>query len=102
MQPVKSNAMKHQQRFQLIDGAFTPSEAGRVLFSLVKSKIDYHSLEKYSNEERFGQDIAHSEQRLKELRKLDAAIKEFLASVADEKQNLKIDGWIEISSAQSS
>ena len=89
--------MKDYQRFQLIDGIFTPSEAGQILLSLVASKIDYHSLEKSSNEERFGRDIAHSEKRLEKLRKLNTALKELLAVAAEEKQNLKIDGWIEMS-----
>ncbi len=97
MQSMNPNDMKAPQRFQLIDGTFTPAEAGEVLLSLVKSKIDHHSLEKYSNEERFGRDLAHSEKRLHELRKLNAALKELLALAADEKQNLRVDGWIEIS-----
>lgn len=94
---ILSYHMNNHQRFQLIEGTFTPSEAGQVLLSLVTSKIDYHSLEKCSNEERFGRDIAHSEKRLEKLRKLNTALKELLAVAADEKQNLKIDGWIEIS-----
>ena len=56
--------MKDKQHFQLIDGTFTPSEASRVLLSLVKSKMDCHSIEKFSNEVRFGRDLAHSEKRL--------------------------------------
>lgn len=88
--------MNDKQVFQLIDGTFTPAEAAQVLHSLVKSKIDYHSMEKFSNEERFGSDLSHSEKRLRELTKLNAALKEFFASVADSKQHLKINGWIEI------
>ena len=88
--------MKDKQRFQLIDGTFTPSKAARVLLALVKSKIDYHSLEKLSNEERFGRDVSPSEKRLQELKQLKTTLKEFFDSTTDEKQNLKIDGWIEI------
>jgi hypothetical protein len=89
--------MKSQQQFQLIDGTFTPSEAGQILLSMVKSKIDYHSLERYSNEERFGRDTTQSEVRLEKLQKLNTSLKELLALADAEKQNLKIDGWIEIS-----
>lgn len=88
--------MKDKQQFQLIDGTFTPAEAARVLHSLVKSKMDYHSMEKFSNEERFGSDLSHSEKRLRDLTKLDTALKEFFASAAGSKQNLQISGWIEI------
>ncbi len=96
LQSVNLNYMKDKQHFQLIDGIFTPAEAAQVLHSLVKSKIDHHSMEKFSNEERFGSDLSHSEKRLAELKNLDKALKEFFASVADSKQSLKINGWIEI------
>ena len=88
--------MKDKQHFQLIDGTFTAPEASRVLLSLIKSKMDYHNIEKFSNEVRFGRDEAHSEKRLHELAKLNDALKELFASAADAKQNLKINGWIEI------
>jgi hypothetical protein len=96
MQPVKPNDMKDPQRFQLIKGTFTPAEAARVLLSLVKSKIDYHSLEKLSNEERFGRDVAHSEKRLQELKELQIELKEVFAAATSAEQTLKIKGWIEI------
>ena len=89
--------MKTNQRFQLIDGTFIPSEAGKVLLSLVKSKIDYHSLEQFSNEVRFGGDVANSEKRLEKLRNVEVALKELLALAGEEKQDLKIDAWIEVS-----
>ncbi len=89
--------MNSKQSFQLIDGSFTSSEASRVLFALVQSKIDYHRLEKLSNEERFGKDTAHSEKRLQELAKLQAAMKEYLSVAADANQTLEIKGIIEIS-----
>jgi len=93
--------MKDKQRFQLINGTFTPSEAAQVLLSLVKSKIDYHSLQKLSNEERFGKDSSHSEKRLQDLQKLKTALKELFNSAAEAKETLKIDGWIEISFMES-
>lgn len=96
MQSVKPNNMNDIQQFQLIDGTFTPAEASRVLLSLVKSKMDYHSMEKFSNEERFGHDPSRSEKRLRELEKLNTALIEFFASAADAKQNLRINGRIEI------
>ena len=89
--------MNSNTRFQLIDGSFTPSEASRVLFSLIQSKIDYHRLEKLSNEERFGQDTTHSERRLQDLTRLQTALKEYLALAADANRTLEIKGFIEIS-----
>jgi len=91
--------MKDKQHFQLIDGTFTPSEASRVLLSLVQRKMDFHRLEQFSNELRLGRDPAHSEKRLRDLANLETALKEIFDSAADAKQNLKINGWIEISPA---
>ncbi len=93
---MKTNDMKPSQQFQLIDGTFTPAEAAQVLLSLVKSKMDHHSMEKFSNEERWGTDPDHSEKRLRELANLRSALKELFASATDAKRNLKINGWIEI------
>jgi len=89
--------MKDKHDFQLIDGTFTPPEAERVLLSLVKSKMDYHGREKFSNEERFGRDPGHSETRLHELEKIAAALGLIFASAARSNQKLRINGWIEIS-----
>jgi hypothetical protein len=91
--------MKTKQRFKLIDGTFAPAEASQVLLALVKSKMDYHSIEKFSNQERFGIDLSHSEKRLQDLRNLQTALKTLIDSAAESKQTLKIDGWIEISVA---
>ncbi len=88
--------MTTKQQFQLIDGIFTPSEASRVLLSLVQRKIDYHRMEKLSNEERFGGDTAHSEGRLRDLAALHSSLKEYLALAAESHQTLEIKGCIEI------
>ncbi|MDB6133666.1 MAG: hypothetical protein JWM59_1909 [Verrucomicrobiales bacterium] len=88
--------MTTEQQFQLIDGIFTPSQASRVLLSLVKCKIDYHHIEKLSNEERFGGDAAHSESHLHYLAKLHTSLKEYLALAAQANQTLEIEGCIKI------
>lgn len=88
--------MKTKQQLKLIEGTFTPAEATQMLLSLVKSKIDFHTLEKVSNEERFGRDVAHSESRLAALRRLREEITALGQSAAGQQQQLKIDGWIEI------
>lgn len=88
--------MKNKHRFKLIDGKFTSSEATKVLNALVSSKINYHSMEKFSNEERFGKDAANSEKRIAVLKKVNDSLKKFLDSVAQKGLSLKIDGFIEI------
>ena len=88
--------MNKQQQFQLIDGTFTPSEASRVLLSLVKSKMDYHRMEQLSDGERFGRNPARSEARLQDLARLHASLKEYLTLAAAANQTLQIKGCIEI------
>jgi poly(A) polymerase Pap1 len=88
--------MKNKHSFKLIDGKFTSSEATKVLNALFSSKINYHSMEKFSNEERFGKDPANSEKRIAVLKKVNDSLKKFLDSVAQKGLSLKIDGFIEI------
>jgi hypothetical protein len=52
---------------RLIDGTFTPEQARNISLQLLNDKMNYHYLEKISNEERFGKDHQHSDKRIKEL-----------------------------------
>jgi hypothetical protein len=88
--------MKKKHSFKLIDGQFSPSDAGKVVFALVTSKINYHSMEKFSNEERFGKDPAHSEKRILVLKKVKDSLKKVFESAEQKGFKLKIDGFIEI------
>ncbi|CAN5890314.1 hypothetical protein BH11BAC4_BH11BAC4_08660 [soil metagenome] len=88
--------MKKKHDFKLIDGTFTAPEARRVLFDLISSKISYHSMEKVSNQERFGKDASHSEKRIKSLRKLQTSLKKVFDFAEKQGMNLKIDGLIEL------
>ncbi len=88
--------MKGKQNFKLIDGTFTASEASRVLLNLVGSKINYHTMENFSNQERFGKDLSKSVTRIKSLKKLQGSLKEVFDFAEKEGLNLKIDGLIEI------
>lgn len=82
--------------YKLIDGTFTPADAKTVLFSLVESKIRYHWMEKFSNLERFGKDINHSEKRVEELVKLYGDLKVTLEKAAENNKNVKLRGTIEL------
>ena len=42
--------MENKLTIKLIEGNFLPNEAGKVLFSLINSKIDYHNLEHFIKE----------------------------------------------------
>lgn len=52
---------------QLIDNTLSAERAKSILSQLINNKISFHSLEKFSNEERFGEDKEHSAKRINEL-----------------------------------
>jgi cell shape-determining protein MreC len=91
--------MNEPQQFQLINGVFTAEDASRILGAMVKGKIDYHTLERHSHSERDKAQQTRSEERLDELRDLNARLKELLETAVTEKQSLRISGVIEISPA---
>lgn len=90
--------MNTPQRYKLIDGEFAPDRAMHVLLSLVNNKIDFHNVEKLSNEERFGKDVTHSQHRLTELKQLRDTLRELCGSLSESGTRVRINGWIEIES----
>lgn len=57
----------HSRNIKLIDGDFTPEKARILLLELLHYKINFHKVEKFSNEFRFGEDKDRSENRINEL-----------------------------------
>ena len=88
--------MKQPKSFKLIDGQFTPTEAVQVINALISSKINYHSMQKFSNVERFGKDQSHSEKRIAALKKLKLSIKKVFDSAEKKGLKVKMDGLIEV------
>ncbi|MFV7236048.1 hypothetical protein [Flavobacterium sp. ZB4R12] len=89
--------MKNEQVFKLIDGVFTPEEAGKVLAALINSKINYHNLEDFSNHIRFNNDISQSKKRVVELNEAKEKIKNLLEVAEANGVNLVLNSTIEIS-----
>lgn len=88
--------MNDPQKFKLIDGIFSPSQAQQVLGAMVKGKIDYHSLEKHGEAERSGGANDSSNARLEYLRNLDQELKRLFGSAKASGKRLKISGNIEV------
>jgi hypothetical protein len=88
--------MEKDYQFKLIEGQFAPSEAGKVLFSLINSKINYHNLEIFSNQIRFDEENPHSKSRLKNLLDTSEQIKELIKEASLKDMELKIDSIIKI------
>jgi len=88
--------MKQPKSFKLIDGEFTPTEAGQVVNALISSKLSFHSMQKFSNVERFGKDANQCEKRMAALKKLKLSIKKVLDAAEKKGLNVKMDGLIDI------
>ena len=88
--------MNTPQKFQLIDGTFTPDEARQVLGAMVKSKIDFHTLAKHSESERSGDAGNQSEKRIRALREIDLELKKIFESARASGKKIEVKGRIEI------
>ncbi|MBB1192574.1 hypothetical protein DNC80_02690 [Flavobacterium sp. SOK18b] len=88
--------MKKEYQFKLVEGQFEPTEAGKVLFSLINSKINYHNLEQFSNEIRFDQDHLHSKRRKETLQEASDYIKELIKEADAKNMELCVNGVIQI------
>jgi hypothetical protein len=88
--------MANKHKLKLIDGTFTPSEAGKVLFGLIGHKINYHQTELFSDEERFAKDVSRSKKRIEALKAVNIDLKKILSTTAEKDQKLQIKSMIEI------
>ena len=88
--------MNKKHQFKLIDGIFSPGQAQQVLGAMVKSKIDFHSLQKHSEAERSGVAEEASGSRLEYLRNLDGEFKRLAEAAKASGKRLKISGDIEV------
>lgn len=88
--------MDNLHSFKLIDGAFTPHEAGTVLLDLINSKIKYHHLEVLKCRETGLSDASHSLKRIEELEAVRQSVKELLHYASNNGMYLKVNGSLDI------
>lgn len=88
--------MENRHILKLVEGTFTPHEAGKILFDLLNCKINYHQMELFSNEERFGKDLLNSKKRIEELKMTNSFLRKLIASASEERDLLRINSVIEI------
>ena len=88
--------MKSEHSFKLIAGKFMPQEARSILFTLVNSKINYHTMESFGITERTSGDTSFHEKRIKELSKANVGIRKVLDYADKNNIHLSITGDISI------
>jgi hypothetical protein len=94
---MQNSKMKKVSNHKLIEGIFEPEEAKKLLNSLINKKINFHSLEDFSNLIRFNKDAAHSKKRIEELNEMKSLIQTVIEQAQEEKLNLDIECSIKIS-----
>lgn len=89
------------ENLKLISGIFSAEEAAKVLFGLVKNKIDFHNLDIAHIRETGVGNIEKSEQRLKELHLLEKELKLIIEEAKHENVDLRIESIININPVKS-
>ena len=88
--------MKDKHSYKLIDGKFDPSEARSILFTLINSKINFHSMQSFGITVRTSGDTSFHDKRIKELAKTNVDMIKLMDYATKHKLCLKINGTIEI------
>lgn len=85
-----------ENQFKLIEGVFTPSDAKKVLYSLIQNKINYHNVEILATQERSDGDVSHSEARVVSLMAMKGKLKELLDLATELNLEVSVGGSVEV------
>jgi hypothetical protein len=89
------------QKFQLVKGAFTPSEAAHVVMSLIDEKINFHKVQKLQLwEGNHKCQTGPLDGRIAELEQEKKAAAAFIEKTRKLGQSLEIDGILKITAYQ--
>jgi len=88
------------QKVQLVEGKFTPSEAADVISALIAEKINFHKMQRLSQDGEETANGSQSNSRIKELEDERMIAREFIKIAKKEGYNIKINGTLEISFAE--
>jgi hypothetical protein len=81
---------------KLINGSFEPENAGKILFALINSKINYHNLETLTVRVQQGLNDEKSLKRIEELNNSQAEIMKILEEAKRNNKLLKVSSTITI------
>ena len=88
---------KNKQKIQLVNGAFTPSEASEVIIALIDEKINFHKVKKIQLwEGNHNCETSQLDSRIRELQEEKRKVTEFIAHTKDLGRNLKVNGFLEM------
>jgi len=82
--------------FKLVHGTFTAPEAAKILFALISSKIQFHTIENFSSQERFGKEAPNSQKRIQALKDAQDSLKKVFAEAEKNEMHLNIEGSVTV------
>ena len=89
--------VKTEQKINLVDGTFSPSEASDVIIALLEQKINFHKLQRLSwCEGDKDANTKYPDDRIQELENEKTIAREFIKSVRWEGKRLRISGVLNI------
>jgi len=87
---------KKNKVYSLVNGTFTPTDAKSVLFALINSKINFHTMEAFAITVQSNGDVSNHNKRVKQLRKTLSQASKLVEQASKKNALLQIKGNIEI------
>ena len=89
--------MNSNKKLQLIEGEFSFNEAKEILTSMFNSKINFHNIQNWSSQERFGKKDVIAEERIPALKSEIKRLEEILTEAKNNNKKLVVHSEIYIS-----
>jgi hypothetical protein len=89
--------MNKIEKLTLIEGNFSFDEAKEILMSMYSSKINFHTMQNWSSQERFGKDDEIAQKRISVLRTEMKKLEEILLEAKTKNKKLRVNSEINIS-----
>jgi hypothetical protein len=89
--------MNKIEKLTLIEGEFTFNEAKEILTTMFSSKINFHNLQNWSSQERFGKEDEIAQKRIPTLRNEMIKLEEILSEAKAKNKKLVVSSEIKIS-----
>jgi hypothetical protein len=94
---LENTIVKTEQKINLVEGKFTPSEASHVVNSLIGEKINFHKLQRLilceGNED---SDTTYENKRIQELQNEKQIAKDYIANARRDGYDVFINGTLDI------
>jgi len=96
-QTLKQSETKTEQKINLVEGMFSPSEASFIINALIEQKINYHKLQRLSLcEGDENCDTTYENERIKELMNEKEIAKGYINTARQENYDIVINGKLDI------